>query len=339
MIGRVFGGRVLGGLAFAALLGALGWFLWAQGTQRVVADWLDARAAEGWLVNYEALDVTGFPAEFRTVLEGLELADPDTGWVWTLPRLDLVQPVFRPGELRAVWPAEQRLASPYERLTVSSAAMTSDLELQPAAHYALDLSDTQLEEVSVESSAGWRMALGQGHLTMARREGTDASYAVSFAARDLAPPARARAQLDPAGVLPETVSVLGYEAVMDFDRPWDLRAIEERRPQPVRIDLGELQAVWGGLLLRAAGEIEVSDTGVPEGEIAVRAENWRDMVELAVNGGVIPERMRGTVEGLLGVVAGLSGDPEVIDATLGFSDGRVFLGPLPLGPAPRLVLR
>ena len=332
-------GRVFGGLAFAALLAALGWFLWAQGTQRVVEDWLAARVEEGWLVNYGALEVTGFPAEFRTSFEALELADPDTGWVWTLPRLDLVQPVFRPGEVLAVWPDEQRLASPYERLTIASAAMTSELELRPSDLYALDLSDTRLSDVTVESSAGWRMALAEGHLTMALREGTEAAYAVSFAARDLAPPAPARAQLDPAGVLPATVSVLGYDAVMEFDRPWDLRAIEERRPQPVRVDLRELQAIWGGLLLRAAGEIVVTDTGVPEGEIAVRAENWRDMVELAVNGGVIPERMRGTVEGLLGVVAGLSGDPEVIDATLGFSGGRVFLGPLPLGPAPRLVLR
>jgi hypothetical protein len=49
--------------------------------------------------------------------------------------------------------------------------------------------------------------------------------------------------------------------------------------------------------------------------------------------------MRGTAEGLLGVVAGLSGDPEVIDAELGFSNGRMFLGPLPLGRAPRLLLR
>jgi hypothetical protein len=44
--------------------------------------------------------------------------------------------------------------------------------------------------------------------------------------------------------------------------------------------------------------------------------------------------MQGTVEGLLGVVAGLSGDPGVIDADLRFSNGRVFLGPLARGPRP-----
>ena len=60
---------------------------------------------------------------------------------------------------------------------------------------------------------------------------------------------------------------------------------------------------------------------------------------MAVRADLLPEQMRGTIEGLLGVVAGLSGDPEVIDAELTFSDGRTFLGPLPVGPAPRLTLR
>jgi hypothetical protein len=92
-------------------------------------------------------------------------------------------------------------------------------------------------------------------------------------------------------------------------------------------------------VLRAAGELEVDASGIPEGDLSIRAENWRDMIDMAVNAGLLPERMRGTAEGLLDVVAGLSGDPEVIDAELGFSNGRMFLGPLPLGRAPRLLPR
>jgi len=42
---------------------------------------------------------------------------------------------------------------------------------------------------------------------------------------------------------------------------------------------------------------------------------------------------------MLEALAGLSGQPENIDATLNFSNGRIFLGPIPLGPAPSLRLR
>ncbi|MCU4654899.1 DUF2125 domain-containing protein [Roseibacterium sp. SDUM158016] len=331
--------RVIVGLAVLAALASGLWFVSARGIERVVTGWLEARAAEGWLVRYEDLGVTGFPSRFRTEFTAMELADPETNWVWTLPALTLEQRAFRPDHLRATWPATQELSSPDQRLTITAATMTSELDVQPSAGFALDLSDTVLADVAVESDAGWRMTLPQGHLTMARRDGEASFYDVSFSASEFAPPAPFRTRLDPAAILPETISVLDYEAGMRFDRPWDIRAIEDRRPQITYLDLKELEAVWGGLLLRAAGTLDVDASGLPEGEIALRAENWRDMIAMAVNAGIIPERMRGTAEGLLGVVAGLSGDPEVIDAALGFSGGRMFLGPLPLGPAPRLVLR
>ena len=103
-----------------------------------------------------------------------------------------------------------------------------------------------------------------------------------------------------------------------------MRAIEDRRPQITALDLREVNAVWGGLILRAAGELTVDAAGLPEGVLSVRAENWREMVAMAVRADLLPEQMRGTIEGLLGVVAGLSGDPEVIDAELTFS-GRADL--------------
>jgi hypothetical protein len=325
--------------AVVAIIGAAAWSGWAQLTQRVVTDWLEARADEGWYVNYGSVDVTGFPTHFRTGFDTLELADPDTGWLWTMPVLTLESRTLRPGHIRAIWPAEQGLASPVERLTIEAATMTSELDLQPSAGFALDASETILHGVTVSSDAGWRMTLPEGRLSMIRQDGQDAVYDVTFAARNLAPPDPVRAQLDPGGILPGTIETLDYSAEMRFDRRWDIRAIEERRPQITRLDLGELNAVWGGLILRAAGDVDVDAAGIPEGAIAIRAENWREMVAMTVRAGLLPEQMQGTVEGLLGVVAGLSGDPGVIDADLRFSNGRVFLGPLPVGPAPRLILR
>lgn len=315
------------------------WFVSAQAIRGVVTEWLAARAEEGWLVSHEDLSVTGFPTAFRTEFTALELADPETGWVWTLPRMVLEQQVFRPDRVQAVWPSEQGLSSPYELLTIQSDRMTSELDLQPANLYALDLSDTVLSDVTIQSATGWIMSLPAGRFTMVRLPDSEAAYDVAFSADGLVPPEPARAQLDPAGLLPDAVSTLEYRAWMTFDRPWDIRAVEERRPHLTALDLREMQAVWGGLLLRAEGELAVGPGGMPEGALAIRAENWRELVTLAINAGLLREGMRGTAEGLLGVVAGLSGDPEVIDAELSFSNGRAFLGPLPIGPAPRLVLR
>jgi hypothetical protein len=161
---------------------------------------------------------------------------PCDTWLWTLPDLTLEQQAFRPDHVRAIWPEEQGLASPVERLTIEAASMTSELDLQPGADFALDASDTVLTDVTVTSDAGWRMALPEGRLSMIRQEGQDARYDVTFAARDLAPPVPTPTAR-PGGILPETIETLDYTAEMEFDRPWDLRAIEDRRPQITTLDL------------------------------------------------------------------------------------------------------
>lgn len=71
----------------------------------------------------------------------------------------------------------------------------------------------------------------------------------------------------------------------------------------------------------------------------MKATNWREMLELAVGAGLIPEGLAPTVERGLEVLAGMSGSPETLDAPLSFRNGYVAFGPIPLGPAPRFVLR
>lgn len=331
--------RALLALAVLALAGAGAWGLGAWSSHRVTTAWLDARAAEGWLVNTDGVAVRGFPSRFETVISGLELADPASGWVWTAPRVALSHAVFRPDRWQAVLPAEQGLASPRERLTIRAATFASDLDLQPTAAFALDASETRLADLRIDSSAGWQMALPEGGLSVRRVAGTARDYDIAFAATGTVLPRPVALRLDPAGLLPAAVERLAVEMRAGFDAPWDLAAIEVRRPQPTRLEIAEIAASWGELVFRATGTLDIAPGGLPSGEIAVRAQNWRAMVEMAVNAGALPPRLRGSVEAVLGVVAGLSGRAEDIDATLAMRDGRVFLGPVPLGPAPRFVLR
>ena len=124
-----------------------------------------------------------------------------------------------------------------------------------------------------------------------------------------------------------------------FDKPWDLSAIEDARPQPRRIELKLAEARWGRLELQAAGEVTVDAAGIPTGEITVKARNWRDILRLAVDSGALPQGFAGTLEDGLALVSQMAGNPKTLDIPLGLRDGRVLLGPVPLGPAPVLRLR
>lgn len=331
--------RLVLGMIGAAALASIAWFGWAMATQRAVSGWLDTREAEGWVVSRGDVSVTGYPTEFVLNFGDISLADPATGLVWSAPGLTLRQAVFAPDRIEAVWPAMQTLASPHEEVGIRADLLSSELDLQPTANLALDASRTRMEALVLASSLGWEAGLATGRLDMLRQDGAAATYAIHFEATGVTPPEDVARLLDPAGVLPEAIPVVLSDAVVTFDRPWDLTAIEDARPQPVGIDLTEARAEWGTLMLRMSGRVDVDPEGRGTGDISIRAENWPEMLAMAERGGLLAPGARRTAENALGFLAGLSGRREDLDVTLRLDDGFVYLGPLPVGEGPRLRLR
>jgi hypothetical protein len=60
------------------------------------------------------------------------------------------------------------------------------------------------------------------------------------------------------------------------------------------------------------------------------------MVETA---GYLPPNMRPQAEQVLKGLAQMTGQTTGLDLTISFQDGRMSMGFIPLGPAPRIILR
>ncbi|MEO1732019.1 MAG: DUF2125 domain-containing protein [Pseudomonadota bacterium] len=156
---------------------------------------------------------------------------------------------------------------------------------------------------------------------------------------DFTPGERMRRLLRTADTLPASFETLTLQMAVTFDRTWDRRALEANRPQPQHIDLRVAEARWGELRILAAGDLRVDAQGVPTGAITVKADNWQTMLDMAETSGALPPQLRGTVEQGLSLLSGLSGNPNALDVQFNFADGFVSLGPFPIGPAPRFILR
>ncbi|MEO0894751.1 MAG: DUF2125 domain-containing protein [Pseudomonadota bacterium] len=91
--------------------------------------------------------------------------------------------------------------------------------------------------------------------------------------------------------------------------------------------------------IRAVGTLSIDVEGTPEGRITLKATNWREIINLGEATGLLPEPFVPTVNRVLELMAGMSGPSHTIDTPLTFANGRVSLGPLPLGLAPKLRLR
>jgi hypothetical protein len=204
----------------------------------------------------------------------------------------------------------------------------------------------EMEEMAVISGP-WNITgpegslMGAQALTLRVRQDTDQAerYAFTLGAPAFQPGSLPRAALRIPSEWPVTFDSLALDATALFDRPFDRDTIETARPQPRRIDLQRLEAIWGSMVLRGVAGLDVAEDGLVSGEVSLQARNWQEMLNIAEAAGTLPSQIRPQVETILAALARGNGNPEALDLTLSFSDGTTFLGFIPLGPAPRLILR
>jgi hypothetical protein len=326
-------------IVIAALGWSAYWVIGQRGLVRGLEDWFEARRAEGWVAETSELRVRGFPNRFDTGLSDLVLADPETGLAWEVPYFQLNALSYRPNHVIAVWPEEQRIATPREKFRLKARDMRASLRIAPGSAFAPDNLTLTAEFLQITPEARANETTALTALTLAGQRLEDRTYRLGLSAEGLtlSPPWRDR--LDPENRLPAQISGLEADLTVTFDKIWDRSAIEVARPQPTRIKVDLVDGLWGQLHLQAAGEVEVTPEGLPEGEITLKARNWREMIAVAQAAGALPDSLASTVENSLGLLARMSGNRNTLDITLNFSGGRVRLGPIPLGPAPVLRLR
>jgi len=213
------------------------------------------------------------------------------------------------------------------------------LFLEPSLEVGLYRAVVVVDALAMSSTLGWDLTLTEGRFAAERVEVPGDSYRLGAELTGLRPTELARSALDPGRVLPETIEAMRLDAVLDFTAPWDRRAIETARPQIRDIDLKDVSANWGDVTFRAAGKLAVDAEGIPEGRITVKAVEWRRLLDMAIGTGLLADTFRPALERALELMASLEGPANTLDAPLTFENGFVSFGPIPLGAAPRLLLR
>lgn len=304
-----------------------------------IMTWFAARANEGWQADYAEIASSGFPLRFQTELINPALADPDTGTAWQADRLSFDSPAIWPGTLRVGFAdTPQRLSYFDQTIALTAADMGADLHLAPGAALELGRLALTAGPWGVTSDAATLLSAQSLILAMDQTDATE-TYDFEISVMDFTPGERMRRLLRTADTLPTSFETLTLQMAVTFDRTWDRRALEAKRPQPQHIDLRVAEARWGELRILAAGDLRVDAQGVPTGAITVKADNWQTMLDMAETSGALPPQLRGTVEQGLLLLSGLSGNPNALDVQFNFADGFVSLGPFPIGPAPRFILR
>jgi len=315
------------------------WFIAGYGLRNAITSWFATQQEHGWQADFSDVETAGYPLRHTTRLNNPALADPRTGTAWSADWVEFQSPAIWPGrQVLRFADTPQRLSYFDQTVTVSARDLLAQLELQPGVALVLEKMALTAGPWSIADRA--ETLAGGDTLSLVMEQTADPeAYAISAKIDGFTPGDDLRDLMRSAATLPQAFETLELDMTATFDKAWDRSALEQSRPQPVRIDLRLAEMKWGALRLFAAGELDVDPQGIPTGEIAIKAENWRDMIAMANAAGALPDQAVDPVTRALNFMAGLSGNPNALDLQLNFRDGFVALGPLPLGPAPRLILR
>ncbi|NNF24090.1 MAG: DUF2125 domain-containing protein [Rhodobacteraceae bacterium] len=328
--------KLLGLLLFTAAAWCVYWFTAATYVGRGAEDWRQARLAEGWTARWSGPQTAGFPAQFSTVLRDIRLAAPGGAYAWTAPSVQIEVPSYKPTAANAIWPGTQALVLGGAEIGVKARRLETGVALSPRPSLPLEAITLVADDLGL-SGPGWRATLAEGSVTTRQTPGQPLAHDLSLRLEGLALPEDVIRLIDPTGAQPGAISRVDAKLTAAFDRPLDRSALENTPPMVTMLEISDFAAQWGDIGLKARGMASIDAGGIPDGRFDLRVENWRAVFAIAKAQGLVAEGFEETALRALEGLAGLTGDPADIDAPLSFQNGFMSLGPVPLGPAPRLL--
>lgn len=307
------------------------WFVGKTAVERGVASFLENAPAQGLSISQDGYRVAGYPNRFDLTVTQPRVLDQRSELRWEAPFVQLFSLSYKPWHVIAAFPPEQILRTPAEDITLQSSKLQASLVVTPGTALTLDRTTVVGDAVRAESSLGWVLASDTLRLALRADPSRTNAYDIGLELLNLSPDPSLAARLPD---LPPQIAVARVDANATLSAPLD-RFSGEIRPDLTALSLREGLITWGALSIFTKGDVLVVN-GFPEGRIDIRVTGWRNLVTLATSMGLIRPEIAPTVQNMMQAVATSSGDPEVLEMPLIFRDGNMLLGPLPLGPAPRL---
>ncbi len=321
-------------LALALLWGGY-WVIGSRAMDRAAQRFFDRAAERGLVAEQGGIEVAGFPSRFDLTVTDPKLVDPARGIGWSAPFVQILTLSYTPWHLIAALPNDQTLDLPDQSLKVQSSYLQGSVVVTPGTALTLDRLAAEARDLRVTSTLGWVLGAADVQLHTRQNPATVNAHDIDIAARDVIPDPALMALAGADADLPDKIAQMRLTATAALTAPVD-RYARETRPQITALAIREASVTWGDVVLFAKGDLVTDRQGRAEGKLELRLENWRTLVPVAIAMGVIPPDTAPTVEQVMTVFA-KGGDTLTVPVT--FKDGRTSLGPIPLGPAPRIAQR
>ena len=319
-------------LALAAIYSGY-WFIGAAAVERTATAQIAQMRLDGWTLDYESLNTRGYPSRFDTTVTTFNVIPPSGDLAWQAPFVQVLSLSYKPNEVILALADRQDLTLGGVPMTLTSDGLRASALVATNTDLDLTRFTAEVGPMRADSSAGTVFSLSNALVALRAAKDAPLLYAAFADINDLALPVSLRQILDPAGNFPAILSQMTIDASITTDRKLDRNVISDlRRPQIDAFKLNGMTLAWGPLSLRGKGEVTIDRAGIPTGQFTLEAQNWREMVQMAVNAGLIEQGVSETLENMGTILAGGSNS---LSLPVSFQNGLMLVGPVPVGPAPR----
>jgi hypothetical protein len=306
------------------------WFVGQRGFETAVRKAFATLEANGKVATHDGLAVNGFPNRFDLTLTEPHFADPINGIDWKAPFFQILSLSYKPWHLIAAFPPEQRLTLPYDAMTIRAGKLQASVIAKPQPALPLDRMTLIGEAVEVAGDKGWLIKADAVQFATRLDESRVDRHEIGLNITNLAPDAGLLAVFN--GVLPPQIGLIRVDAYLGLTAPID-RQILVSKPQVASVDLENLRIEWGNMKVTAKGNVTADAGGFAQGEAVLQLENWRIALDVAQSTGILAQKDRQMWEQ---AAQFLTGNSDNLELPLQFREGRSFIGPFAVGPAPRL---
>ena len=319
--------RCVGWVVVAALaVPAAGW-----GLGQVMAQRARLALSGAGFARAETVEAAGFPARFGLDIGHLMVPIGAEGH-WFAPELRASAPLRAPlhWTLEPSLPQQLTLGGMHFTLTAAKAAGAVSLASRPVL--PLQAAAAQLEAPALSYDATGATVLNARAVSASLDAGKAQTYRMTLRITGLTLPQGVAAALAPRSGLPDTIEDILLSADLAFDPAPSLAGA----PADLReITLTPSRITWGDSGLTASGTVTLDANGQPQGRILLSTRDWRNWLEFLIGSGIVAPDLEQVMTSFATYLAAQSPDGS-LQLPLSFSEGMMSLGPVPLGPAPRL---
>jgi hypothetical protein len=312
------------------------WVIGAYKTEKTLLETLEKYKTLGWAIDFSKLKVRGFPNRFDTTIENLNIISPEDNIGWSTPYFQILSLSYKPNHLIAIWPKEHELKIANNILSIRNKKMQSSLIFKDLLFSEIDRIVLTTEDLQLLSSE--KVILNTNALNIALRQDQlfDDAYEIGVSVKNFFLPSFTNVHSDTLNITPLTLG-LSVKIHLSKKTNFSANSYQGLRLTEININQADLSSNLFAVMLK--GNIDINQTGTPSGRIDIQIENLRELMLQAININLLASYDLDEIIKGLNFISKLSGDPKSLEFSIKIQEGKMFIGPIPVGQIPNIILQ